>query len=128
MRIRDHKPIPATRNRLTVAREQRVWTAIALRGKTIRIIATEIAVPEARVRYALSVLHRAGQVHVSAWNLIVCPDGKSRHIPEFIAGKGWDAHPPDGVQCRGMGLRYEPANSAIESIFFLWRHDDDEIK
>lgn len=120
MRIRKRKSIPATRNPLTDAREKLILSVIQLVGKTIREISVETKVPEARVRYALLVLHRAEQVFISEWPTAVSTDGKNRTTPMFTAGKGWDQKPPGNVKCRGMNLRIEPEGNLVQSVFFLW--------
>ena len=120
MRIHKRRSIPATRNRLTAAREQQVLSAIEFEGKTISEISIQIKVPEARVRYALRVLHQSERVFVQAWVGVVSHDGKHRTTPAFKAGEGWDQCPPAPVRCRGMNLRIEPVGHPVQSIFFLW--------
>ena len=120
MRIRKRRPVLPVRNKLTEARENKVLAAIESEGKTIREISIQINVAEARVRYALKVLHRAERVHVQEWIAFISPDGKNRTTPLFRAGKGWDDAPPSHMKCKGMGLRIRPAPNIVQSIFFLW--------
>lgn len=120
MRIRKRRSIPATRNPLTAAREKKILCAIESMGKTIREISLETKIPEARVRYALVVLHRSEHVHVSDWPTSISTDGKNRTTPKFMAGNGWDKRPPMNVKCRGMNLRIEPEGNLVQSVFFLW--------
>lgn len=120
MRIRKRRPVLPVRNKLTEARENKVLAAIESEGKTIREISIQIKVPEARVRYALRVLHQSERVFVQAWVGVVSHDGKHRTTPAFKAGEGWDQCPPAHLRCRGMNLRIEPVGNPVQSIFFLW--------
>lgn len=120
MRVRERRSVQASKARLTREREQFILTALQRQSMTVRELVETTGLREARIRYVVSGLHRAGQLRVEEWIRMKCPDGKYRVAPKFTAVAGYDAAPPEGVNRRDLNLRLEPGSASLSIAIKNW--------